>query len=185
MKQKLKIVAVCVFYFLSISNCLFGQELSDEETKLYDMIMEYRASKGLPPIPLSEKLTYVARTHAQDLFHNRPDTGECNLHSWSNKGNWISVCYKSDHTGSEYARMKAREITGYSGSSYEIVARLIPINDVSGNITAEIALAGFKKSPPHNAAIVNLDNWNDNYWKAIGISIYANYACVWFGEYKK
>ena len=41
--------------------------LTAEEKKLYDLIMEYRKSKKLPPIPLSTKLTLVAQTHARDL----------------------------------------------------------------------------------------------------------------------
>jgi uncharacterized protein YkwD len=44
--------------------------LTREEKKLYDMIMEYRKSKGLSPIPLSGKLTLVAQTHAKDLSMN-------------------------------------------------------------------------------------------------------------------
>ena len=175
------ISSVIIYFFISITVC-HGQTLTHEETKLYNMIMEYRSSYGLPKIPLSKSLTIVARTHIKDLILNKPDTGKCNMHSWSANGNWYPVCYTSDHSNAEYARIKAKEIAGYSGYSYEIITRLLPS---SFKMTAEDALYGFKNSPPHNAAIMNLNNWNDNEWKAIGIAVYANYACVWFGEYEK
>ena len=59
--------------------------LTKEEKKLYDLIMEYRRSKNLEPIPLSESLTLVAQTHAKDLSENyKFDPGNrCNPHSWS------------------------------------------------------------------------------------------------------
>ena len=41
--------------------------LTQEEKRLYDLIMAYRKEQGLPPIPLSAKLTRVAQTHARDL----------------------------------------------------------------------------------------------------------------------
>ena len=49
-------------YFLS-----FSQVLSGEERKLYNNIMEYRRANGLPTIPLSASLTYVAQMHCKDF----------------------------------------------------------------------------------------------------------------------
>jgi len=172
------IILSVIIYFFSVTVCN-SQTLTPEETKLYDMIMEYRSTTGLPKIPLSKSLTIVARTHIRDLILNKPDTGNCNMHSWSADGEWQPVCYTPDHANAEYARIKAKEIVGYPGYSYEIIAR-VPNNFY---ITAKLALDGFKSSAPHNAAIMNLNNWNDNEWKSIGIAVYANYACVWFGEY--
>src|SRR5690348_217742 len=74
--------------------------LSGEERKLYDLMMEYRKSKGLESIPLSAKLTQVAQTHVRDLSENyvfNPKDVKCNPHSWSDKGKWTSCCYTSDH----------------------------------------------------------------------------------------
>src|SRR5687767_8026143 len=73
--------------------------LNAEEKKLYDLIMEYRKSKKLPPIPLSTKLTLVAQTHARDLadHHEFEPKSKCNPHSWSDKGNWTPCCYTNDH----------------------------------------------------------------------------------------
>lgn len=73
--------------------------LSAEEMKLYNLIMEYRKSKGLKPIPLSSKLTQVAQVHARDLAanYNFDQANTCNPHSWSDQGSWTSCCYTNDH----------------------------------------------------------------------------------------
>ena len=63
--------------------------LTQEEKRLYDLIMAYRKEQGLPPIPLSAKLTRVAQTHARDLatHYTFDPSNKCNPHSWSSKGN--------------------------------------------------------------------------------------------------
>lgn len=151
--------------------------LSSEEQKLYEMLMAYRQSKRLPTIPLSEKLTRVAQLHAKDLSeHHDPFNGTCNLHSWSNKGNWSSCCYTNDHALAECMWNKPREISGYTGNGYEI-------SYYSGaGANAEEGVAGWKKSTGHNQVIVNEGIWKKIMWNAIGIGIYKEYAVVWFGE---
>ena len=153
-----------------------GQNLSNEESELYNLIMQYRHSQGLSKIPLSESLTFVAQTHVKDLVNNKPDLGNCNMHSWSNKGNWTPCCYTDDHARAKCVWLKPSELTSYKGYGYEISFWS------SGEITAEGALDGWKKSSGHNALIINQDIWHDSNWKAIGIGIYKNYAVVWFGE---
>jgi uncharacterized protein YkwD len=49
-------------------------------------------------------------------------------------------------------------------------------------VTAEKALASWKKSAGHNRVIINKGKWSNETWKAIGIGIYLNYAVVWFGK---
>lgn len=72
--------------------------LNEEEQRLYELIMEYRAANGLNSIPLSPKLTRVAQLHAKDLAeHYDPKSGQCNLHSWSKNGKWTACCYTDDH----------------------------------------------------------------------------------------
>ncbi len=68
--------------------------VTKDEMKLYDLVMSYRAEYDLPKIPLSKSLSYVAHQHAWDLGVNQPVYGECNMHSWSEKGPWTSCCYK-------------------------------------------------------------------------------------------
>lgn len=160
------------FILFFITTVVFGQNLSQEEKKLYDLIMTYRKTKGLPVIPLSSSLTFVAQTHAKNLADNQPDKGNCNMHSWSKKGKWQACCYTDDHAKAECMWNKPRELTSYKGNGYEIAA------SASG---AEEALLLWKKSVNHNNVIVNKTIWKEP-WNAIGIGIFGNYAVVWFGH---
>ncbi|MBT1696500.1 CAP domain-containing protein [Fulvivirgaceae bacterium PWU4] len=152
--------------------------LSKEEQKLYELIMEYRKSKGLPPIALSAKLTKVAQAHARDLSENYKFDfdNKCNPHSWSKNGKWSPCCYTNDHKEAKCMWDKPREIADYAGNGYEIAYYS------SKGATAEEGLTGWKASPAHNPLIVNEGIWNQVQWKAIGIGLYGEYGIVWFGE---
>jgi hypothetical protein len=152
--------------------------LSAEEQKLYTLIMEYRKTRGLEPIPLSAKLTLVAQTHARDLTDNYKFDFDnvCNPHSWSKNGAWSSCCYTNDHKQKECMWNKPKEIAGYASSGYEIAYYS------SKGATAEEGLAGWKVSPGHNPVIVNDGIWKKVKWNAIGIGLNGEYGVVWFGE---
>ena len=151
--------------------------LSAEEKKLYDLIMKYRKSKGLPSIPFSAKLTLIAQAHARDLAENYIiNKNECNPHSWSDKGKWTACCYTSDHKYMGCMQDKPKEIAQYNSPGYEIVYYS------SRGATAEEGLAGWKKSPAHNPVIINQDVWKQAKWKAIGIGLYKEWGAVWFGQ---
>lgn len=154
--------------------------LNLEEKKLYNMIMEYRKSKGLESIPISIKLTEVAQTHARDLTDNYvfDFDNKCNPHSWSKKGKWTSCCYTSDHKQAPCMWAKPKEITGYTGNGYEIAYYS------SSGANAKEGLDGWKISPGHNPLLINLDIWSKVKWEAIGVGIYKEYGIVWFGEVK-
>lgn len=151
--------------------------LTAEEQKLYDLIMNYRKSKKLPPIPYSAKLTRVAQAHVRDLaahydYNNR---GDCNPHSWSAHGNWTPCCYTSDHKQAACMWSKPKEIAGYESEGYEIAFFS------SDGAEAEEGLAGWKSSPGHNPVIINEGTWKEVQWKALGVGIFGTYAVVWFG----
>src|SRR6478736_6249232 len=68
--------------------------ISQDEQRMYDLIMAYRKQKKLPGIKISAALTRVAQAHVRDLSINKPNNAdECNMHSWSSKGNWTPCCY--------------------------------------------------------------------------------------------
>lgn len=152
--------------------------LSAEERKLYNLMMDYRKSKGLGDIPLSAKLTLVAHTHVRDLAENYQfdPAGECNPHSWSTKGKWSACCYTNDHKQAKCMWDKPREIAGYGGAGYEIAYWS------SQGATAEEGLEGWKQSAAHNPVMINQGIWAKAKWKAIGIGFYKEFGVVWFGE---
>ena len=165
-------------FFLCCIVCFssFSQEQSAEEEILYDLIMEYRKDKVLGLIPLSKSLTKVAQLHSKDLALNRPDQGNCNAHSWSEKGKWTSCCYTSDHAKASCMWDKPKELSSYNHPGYEISC-------VGSNpLRAVAALKSWKTSKSHNDVMINLDVW-DEPWLAIGIGLFQGYATVWFGHY--
>lgn len=177
----MKVRLLWVIFFFLITPTLWSQTLSVEEQKLYNLIMQYRIESGLPVIPLSPALTFVAQTHAKDLAINRPDKGSCNAHSWSNKGTWTPMCYTSDHAKAKLMWSKPSELTNYKGKGYEIVTMIYGTR-TDLMMTATMALKSWKGSASHNAVIINSGMWKKSDWKAIGIGMYNGYACVWFGE---
>jgi len=149
--------------------------VSGGEQRLYRLLMEYRRSKGLPPIPLSPSLSFVARAHVRDL-QGHPPSGKCNGHSWSADGPWTPCCYTDDQARAQCMWDKPKELTRYPGNGYEISAWYSAQQD------PETALSSWKASPLHNAVIVNSGVWARIRWKAVGVGIYGSYAVVWFGE---
>lgn len=155
--------------------------ITDDEYRLYLLINEYRETKGLPAIPLSASLSYVAGAHAWDLDENQPDQGICNMHSWSDKGPWTACCYTDDHEQAECLWSKPGELTSYDAFGYEIA--YYNSQGVSRHPDiASAALEGWKNSPGHNRIIINKYAWKRMNWKAMGVGIYKHYVVVWFGE---
>lgn len=152
--------------------------LSAEEKKLFNLIMDYRKSKRLKPIPYSPKLTKVAQTHVRDLMNNYDyeNRGECNPHSWSSNGDWSACCYTADHAKASCMWDKPKEISGYEGNGFEIAYYS------SGGANATEGLEGWKKSPGHNPLLINSGTWSKLEWKGIGIGIYGQYGVVWFSN---
>lgn len=152
------------------------RDMSVEEIKLYELIMEYRSEKKLAPILLSEELSYVALMHARDLNENIP-SGRCNMHSWSPHGPWEKCCYTDDHRKSQCMWDKPRELTNYKGNGYEIAFWSTDTLNM-----AEEALYSWKISKSHNSVIVNSGVWGSHPWESVGIAIVGSFAVVWFGE---
>lgn len=147
--------------------------LSPGELRLYRLLMEYRRSRGLPPIPLSGSLSRVAGLHVRDL-ELHPPSEPCNLHSWSKYGPWKSCCYRG-RDGAECMWSKPGELTSYSGNGYEIAFYS------SGKFTPEDVLEAWKDGSAHRAVIVNEGKWAARNWKAVGVGMRGPYAVVWFG----
>ncbi|WP_213587510.1 S-layer homology domain-containing protein [Paenibacillus sp. J2TS4] len=149
--------------------------LSSKEQQLADLINEYREELGLPAMQVSKSLTKVARYHVYDSHVNQPSGEDCNLHSWSDKGDWTGGCYTRDHKNASLMWDKPKEITNnsYEGLGFEISYW----NSLEATPTN--ALEGWKKSPGHNDVIIGVDYWSK--LRFMGVSVEGNYAHVWFG----
>ena len=179
--KRVVFIVICLFVCAAQQEA-FSQEdatcLSVEEKKLYDLIMAYRKSKKLKAIPFSWKLTKVAQAHVKDLAanYNYEDHGDCNPHSWSDKGIWTACCYTGDPKKAACMWDKPKEISGYEREGFEIAYYS------SAGATATEGLEGWKKSKGHNPVLIKSGTWSKTEWKAIGIGIYEEYGVVWFGE---
>ena len=181
LKFFLKIATTIVVGFVMLASCLKSDDEkrptpTKDEMTLYTLIMEYRQEKGLPEIPISPALTHVAQVHAKDLQDHHVRGTACNMHSWSNKGNWTPCCYTADHAQAACMWDKPREMSSYKGNGYEIS------HWNSAAATPAGSLNSWKSSSGHNAVIINEGTWASRPWRAIGIGIYGNYAVVWFGH---
>ena len=170
------LIAVGSFHIESDSKIIREVDLSAEELRLYDLLMDYRSGNDLKKIPLSKSLTFVAQTHVYDLTENHPITKKCNQHSWSGKGKWQECCYTDNHKRAACMWSKPKELTSYRGEGFEIAGF------ASENIDASTALSLWKRSKGHSQVILNQGGWANKNWNAIGIGIKGNYAVVWFGE---
>jgi hypothetical protein len=149
--------------------------VSDDEQRLYELISEYRRVNNLPGLTLSKSLCYVARVHMMDLSMNRPDFGGCNPHSWSSRGPWKPCCYARDEKRIACMTNKPRELTPYKSPAWEIVYEA---GEPAG---AEDAFDLWTNISITKEYFLNTGKWTRP-WKTIGIGIYGDYACVWFGE---
>ncbi|MEI6899863.1 MAG: SPOR domain-containing protein [Bacteroidota bacterium] len=153
-----------------------GYALSEQETKLYNLINEYRAGYNLAPIPLSLSLSYVASTHVKDLFINHPDQAPCNFHSRSNKGPWKPFCYPRDEKKGNSVWDKPKELTGYKGKGFEIIYW------ENNAVNTDSIIPFWSTIDYFNSFLLNTGKWQDKKWMAIGVGVYQNYAAAWFGD---
>jgi len=173
--------------FVIAGGCSFllkGQEapLTVPERALADLVNQVRLDNGRIAVPVTSSLTKVARLHIGDLNANRPDSGEdgrgedCNTHSWSTLGAWKPVCYTDDQFYSALMWSKPRELTSFAANGYEIAYFYYL------GATPESAIASWKGSPDHLNVILEQGIWAGHPWRAMGVGISGNYACIWFGE---
>lgn len=150
--------------------------ISDAELKLFNLINNYRKEQKLPAVSMSKNLCFVAKLHVNDLQTNRPDVGNCNLHSWSDQGSWTECCYGRDPSNSTCMTSKPAELTSYEGKGYEIAFW------ESLDAVPEVVLDTWLSSTASKDLIVNSGTWKNSTWKALGVGIYKGYAVAWFGE---
>jgi len=175
------IFAIIFVFLFSVS--LFSEDipkdycLNDDEYKLFMLINEFRNENELSVIPLSPSLSFVARTHAKDIFTYHPDTSICNMHSWSDKGNWTACCYNKYVINQECMWEKPNELTNYPDKGYELI-----YFENDNTLKPENVLNLWKKVKASSEMILTSGKWKNFDWNAIGVGVYKGYALVWFGE---
>lgn len=173
-----------LFFLLYLTSAISeAQEpcIDQTEHELLGLLNSERTAAGLKAVELSSSLSEVAALHAFDLMVNKPNNDECNPHSWSSEGSWKGCCYTSDHANPECMWNKPSELTSYDSPGYEIIAFQSSGSDPAARIAPEKALELWMKSKGHSAVILNQDGFSNIEWKAVGIAIDGNWACVWFG----
>lgn len=145
-----------------------GDEISPSERELFRLINEYRAQYKLPPVTISEPLSFVANRHLLDLSLNIKYL----THGWSN----CPYDIKKDETWNCLFQSPQRLNSGYSGQGFENLYR-----NLGGEASPALALEAWKKSPMHNNLILNLDIWKKTKYDAFGVAVSGNYAAIWMG----
>lgn len=137
--------------------------LDIESVTLWRAINEFRAWKGLPPIPFSRKLTLVAQAHAADINAYHPEKncirsdGGMDGHAWSATSGSPYGCYegvkdasgKSVSSSSTVMLDKAKALQGYNGNAYEISC---------------LSTGNFPADPQHTAVDEALHCWTGWVW---------------------
>ncbi len=175
-------------FLISLSSILFfalaiGQNtkipksfrVSEKSIELFNLINDQRTANNLTKIKLSASLSFVAATHISDLVLNHPDTSLCNLHSWSDKGDWTACCYQPYIPNQDCMWNKPKELTPYKYRGYELAFYQ------DDELTAEEILKGLMDIPEASNMILNQGKWA-NEWRAMGVGAKNEYAVVWFGR---
>lgn len=146
------------------------------EIQLSEAINKFRAKKGLGELQLSPSLSYVAKTHLNDIRLHSKDQHGCNLNSWSDKGKWTSCCFNSKQKDLELMTTKPEEITGFRGKGYEIV--IMAKKGVSTKNLTDLWLS----ATTTEEFLLNAGQGSNRNWQSMGVSIYHGFASIWLSE---
>lgn len=150
--------------------------LTRDEYRLYSLVNEIRLKKGLAVIPISKSLSYVAKIHARDLFHNNPDTSFCSLNSWSDQGDWTACCHSRYTPNPSCILNKPAELTKYTGEGHELCFWDSEI------LHPDTVMKFWMEVDQTRDILLNEKKWGFFNWKAMGVGIYKGYVCLWLGE---
>lgn len=144
-----------------------GDETVKAESDLFRLINEYRKQNNLPEVPESKFLHLIANRHLLDINLNLKKL----THSWSD----CEFDFNNSQTWKCILDAPKKFDPAFTGSGYENV-----YYNSTGKFTPAEALDGWKKSPLHNAAILNQDTFKEMKWIAGGVAIDGQYAALWF-----
>ncbi len=149
--------------------------ISENDKALFEKINTYRESQGFKALKLSRALCYVANTHVKDLYFNNPDRRGCSMHSWSDKGRWKPMCFRSFDPNYKGMTAKPKELTYYRTDAYE----MIYFSNI--NASAEEILKQWTELETSKAMLHQEGKWKKYNWSSIGVSTFKGYTAVWLG----
>lgn len=144
-----------------------GDDSTKDEIELFRLINEYRRQNNLPEVRESKTLYLIANRHLIDLNFNLKKL----THSWND----CEFNLNDSKTWKCIFDAPKKFDPAFSGTGYENV-----YYNSKGKFSPAEALEAWKKSPLHNAAILNLDSFKDSKWIAGGVAIDGQYAALWF-----
>lgn len=150
--------------------------LDDQEMKLVELINRFRAENKQPSIGLSRSLSFVAKTHVNDLQMNKQDTSICNAHSWSNKGNWKACCFNNYVNSNDCMWDKPKELTPYNFRGYEMVY------SEEGIVDVDSVFRLWRTTEEAADMLLTKNLHSDKKWLALGVGVSENYVSIWFGQ---
>jgi hypothetical protein len=150
--------------------------ISEDEKKIYNSIISFRADSNLSDIDLSRALCYTANTHVKDLYLNKPHKNGCTLYAWSNRGRWESFCFDPNEPDFEGMYSKPKELTYYRNKATEYVSW------DNQNPSIDLIIAELFNDPNFRNFILAKKKWSKKTWRAIGIGYYEGYLSIWLGE---
>ncbi len=152
--------------------------LSNEEKQLFNQINQLRQSYGKPDLQLSASLSFVAKTHVNDLLTHRPDTSICNLSSWSNQGSWTECCFNAYVPQPDCMWDKPKELTPYPYRGYEFVTYF------DDEVSIDSVMNLFSDTKEVLDMILTQEVYNNKKWLCCGVGMNKHYVSVWFGQRK-
>lgn len=150
--------------------------ISADEIQLFEQINQLRADYDKSTLQLSASLSFVAKTHVEDLFKNHPDTSICGLSSWSDKGIWRSCCYNNYVLDEDCMWDKPKELTSYSYRGYELVTYF------EDDFTIDSIINIWSGTREVLDMILAQGNYTSKKWACMGVGINGDYISLWFGQ---
>jgi uncharacterized protein YkwD len=146
-----------------------GDEVSDEERELFDIVNSFRSENGKPALRLSKTLSMVGNRRMLDLTQNMRSL----THSWSNCPYEIG----NEKTWTCMMDSPVRLKSGYKGTGYETLYAT-----GSKKVDPKAAIAAWKKSSLHTSIILGTGMFASMSWDEFGVAISGGYATLWFGQ---
>ncbi len=150
---------------LNEKSCI-GDDISDQENELFNLVNEYRKQNNLEEISISKELCLVANRHALDLQKNIGTIS----HSWSD------CAYVAGDPKTHDCILKApkRFNPNFAGLAFENAF------STSGNsVSSVFALNLWKKSRLHNSLLINLDGFKGVKFNGGCVGIKDRFAVLW------